>query len=837
MKISNTTLSFNRLLTPLEKIEARAYSTDAKKALGLENLALVTHSVSFPSVQEEDIGIGLLSLNQGAKSYIEFLYDNAIDTLSIEPLGIIKGEFYSPYDGSLLSKKPIADLKLLCTDEWANIFDINDFNEIVKNKNYEVTVPTTPECKDYKTVIFSENMVLYDYVMEAQKIALKKAYLNFLNKVENKNPTALKIEQEFNEFKNANDYYLRGDAIYTVLAQKYKTSSFKDWQNPLHQTLFDFEDTRFSNSEKLQEIIRLEEEYKSEIDFYKFCQFVVDKQQKDFVSYASKLSQIRYEKDLKTIESAYSTGQISKEKYTYLKAKIDEYRINSQGVNIIGDKQVGYSDMDIFSNPCVFTKDEFMGAPPNLLRGSAGQDWDFKFIPYEKMFNKDGSLASGGEFLKKTMKKAFKDNPGGLRIDHVIGLIDPWTYQKSANGKINSSKFSLFLLTQLKDLEKYGITSEKVSGLNDVIGAIYGENKAEFEHLKMQGGIDFVGAREVLNSKKAFIDEISNLDVLGGSRNIFNYLLDNVIPELKELGFNYETIKGVIDPLQGIFVENSLDRRFLIQAGITDFEKAKEIFLSKKDEIEKIYTNVVEKIILQSAKEALIERNIQEGIVLSEEQLNSKARSLIMCEDLGALTMPVKAVMKKYGLFGMRNAARSNPYDSTHIHREINKNERGSFWTISTHDTPPYKNIFDEFEQERKQAHIDYIADEMELDRKELSDKSNFWKFIQAKVARLFAGDKNPRTPNNVMLNWLDIFDMDEAYNTPGLYDKTKNWVLRIVGSSENFEKKYFEELLPNNRGVDIFNALGLALRVCNEDKDNDKLREELNRLSSIAKE
>ena len=125
----------------------------------------------------------------------------------------------------------------------------------------------------------------------------------------------------------------------------------------------------------------------------------------------------------------------------------------------------------------------------------------------------------------------------------------------------------------------------------------------------------------------------------------------------------------------------------------------------------------------------------------------------------------------------------------------------------------------------------------MELDKKELSDKSNFWKFIQAKVARLFAGDKNPRTPNNVMLNWLDIFDMDEAYNTPGLYDKTKNWVLRIVGSSENFEKKYFEELLPNNRGVDIFNALSLALRVCNEDKNNDKLREELNRLSSIAKE
>ena len=759
MKISNSTLSFKRLLTPLEKIEARAYSTDAKKSLGLENLAIVTHSVSFPSSTDEDMGIGLLSLNQGAKSYVEFLYDSAIDTLSIEPMGIIKGELYSPYDGSLLSKKPIADLKLLCSDEWANIFDMDDFNKIVQNKNYQVVVPTSTDSKEYKTVEFSEDMVLYDYVVASQEIALKKAYSNFLKKVEDENPTALKINQEFQEFKKVNQYYLRGDAIYSILASLYQTSSFKDWQNPLHQTLFDFEDDRFTNIEKQTEIARLEKQFESEIDFYEFCQFVVDKQQKDFVQYASKLGQIRYEKDLKVLNEALLSGQISKEKHAYLKAKIEEYKKNSQGVNIIGDKQVGYSDMDIFSNPCVFTKDEFMGAPPNILRGSQGQDWDFSFIPYEKLFNKDGSLANGGEFLKKTMKKAFKDNPGGLRIDHIIGLIDPWTYKKTQTDKLN---------------------------------------------------------------------------VVGGSRHIFNYLLDNVLPELKELGFNSQTIKGVIDPVQGIFIENSIDRKLLIQAGIKDFEKAQEIFLSKKDEIEKIYTNVLEHIILQSAKEVIIER---EGDVLSKEELNTKARSLIMCEDLGALTIPVKAVMKKYKLFGMRNAARSNPYDSTHIHREINQNERGNFWTISTHDTPSYKNIFNEFDVERQQAHINYVAQEMELDREELSKSENFWKFIQAKVARMFAGDKNLDTPNNVMLNWIDIFDIDKQYNTPGLYDKTKNWVLRVVGNSENFEKKYFEELLPKNRGVDIFNALSLALRVCNKDKDNGKLRDELDRLSSIAKE
>ena len=111
MKVSN--ISFGRLLTPLEKIETRAYSTDAKTAIGLNNLAIVTHSVSFPSDKNEDIGIGMLSMNQGAISYINFLYDNAIDAVSIEPMGYIQKELYSPYDGSLLSKKPIIDFREL----------------------------------------------------------------------------------------------------------------------------------------------------------------------------------------------------------------------------------------------------------------------------------------------------------------------------------------------------------------------------------------------------------------------------------------------------------------------------------------------------------------------------------------------------------------------------------------------------------------------------------------------------------------------------------------------------------------------------------------------------
>ena len=41
-------ISFKRLLSPLEKIEARAYSTDAKRAIGLDNLANDSRFLIFP---------------------------------------------------------------------------------------------------------------------------------------------------------------------------------------------------------------------------------------------------------------------------------------------------------------------------------------------------------------------------------------------------------------------------------------------------------------------------------------------------------------------------------------------------------------------------------------------------------------------------------------------------------------------------------------------------------------------------------------------------------------------------------------------------------------------
>ena len=505
MKINNSLISFKRLLTPLEKIETRIYCSEAKRAIGLEDLAIVTHSVSFPSTENEDMGIGLLSLNQGAKSYVEFLYNNAIDSVSIEPVGMIKPESYSPYEGSLLSKRQIVDLKELCSDKWANIFDIDSFNQIVANKDYFVSVPAVGS-NERKQVKFDKNMVLYDYVLSSHNEAMKKAYSNFIQKVQNGDKVAVEINNEFERFKVQNDYFLKSDSIYFLLSERNNKASFENWQNPLHRVLFDLNDDTYTQEEKQEEIARLESDNKEEIDFYKFFQFVVDKQQKDFSNYCSSISKEIYENDVAVIQKAFDEGRISSVKYEYLLAKLNEDYQNAKGVNF-------------------YTNDEFMGAPPNLLKGSTGQDWDFRFIPYEKMFNKDGTIAPAGEYLKKVMKKVFLDNPGGVRIDHIIGLIDPWTYEKTDGDKISAAKFNLFLLSQLKDLVECGITSEKIYGLNDVVGAITGDNKEEHDILSQKGDIDFVRARKILKDKSEFLSQVSKLNVPVGSRHIFKYLL------------------------------------------------------------------------------------------------------------------------------------------------------------------------------------------------------------------------------------------------------------------------------------------------------------------------
>ena len=108
---------------------------------------------------------------------------------------------------------------------------------------------------------------------------------------------------------------------------------------------------------------------------------------------------------------------------------------NSNGIKMIADRQVAFSDRDSWAYQSLFLKGWSLGCPPDYFSKN-GQAWGFPIIDPEKLFRKDGSLDDGGILMKNVYRKMFKENPGGVRIDHIVGLIDPWVYKTGKNPKI-----------------------------------------------------------------------------------------------------------------------------------------------------------------------------------------------------------------------------------------------------------------------------------------------------------------------------------------------------------------------------------------------------------------
>ena len=831
-------LSFSRNLRPIEKIQSRAYIDEAKKAIGLNRMVLITHTPSLPSSKDEDVGIGVLSLNQGTKSYLNFAYNNGFDAISVEPSGIVKPPFYSPYDSSLLSKKMIVDLKELTTDKWANILDKDIFKKAVGSKNYTIDffVSENGQYHNKGQKELSNDRVIYDYAIKVNNEALKSAFKNFKTKVANHDEKALEINEEYINFKKENDYYLTKDAIFNVLNNIYGSEYYPFWSK-LHQTLFDNQDKTYSHLEKNEEINKLKEEYREDIELFKFSQFVVNKQQNELTEYASKIGEIQYKKDIQTVASALKKREITIGEYLYLVNKLTEFKNNKKGIKIIGDKQVGYSKNDIWSNPDLFTKDEYMGAPQNPSKGSIAQDWDFNFIPREKLFNADGSLAEGGEYLKKITKKAFEDNVGGLRIDHILGLIDPWTYEKSNNNSVSLPKFDYLLSGPLKELNNFGINSETVKGLKNPFDALVNPASDERKILIERGISDFDSVNKIINQNRDIIDSVKSSNAYDGSRYVFKYLLQNQLSELKECGITPESIKGVLDPIKGILDSNSKERYQLVQANAHDFLKAKKIILKNSSLIIEEYSKILKDIILKAGEEVITERAKKEGAELSEEEINKKTKELLICEDLGVETIPLKIVMKKFNLPGMRNTVNSHMKKESQTGNKINANKEGNYLLVGTHDSLPYEIELQKYDQQKLNKLTQYLSEDLGVDKKIITENKNLFDIVNAKIAELFTADKNPSTLNNVLINWLDLFAKKETYNVPGVLNNEINWNLRISDSNKNFEDEYYDKLVPQRRGINIPKALSMALKSYKLDDDYRYLAEKLDKTVKIMEE
>ncbi len=584
----------------------------ALKVLDKKNFAFIMHSGSFPSAQGENTGVGTINSN-GGKEIIDWA-SGIFNSIQLGPAGKTKGCDASPYTGTIFSGNPLfVDLKQLTEKEWHNILSKTTYEDIVNNNPNKDT-----------------NKIAYSYIYKKQNEALLEAWNNF------KNLNDKKLMKEFDLYKRENDSWLDKDSLYEALSIEHGNDYWPLWESDMDKNLFNPKsyEEGIKYGERINEISK---KYSDEIDFYKFVQFVLSKQNQKTLDYAKK-----------------------------------------KGIKMIADRQVAFSDRDCWAYQSLFLEGWCLGCPPDYF-SKDGQAWGFPVMNPEKLYKEDGSLDEGGILMKNLFKKMFKENPGGVRIDHIVGLIDPWVYKAGKKPKIEQGAGRLYSSPEHPFLKKFAIAT-----------------------------------------------------------------MDDLDLELEA-------------------------------------DKEKRVKTLSEKQI-KLYGRLIEKIVIAAAKEEGLDKNS------------------IVCEDLGTLTNPVEAVMKKYELQGMKLTQFTEPEKPLDPYRY--KNIDSKCWAmVGTHDNEPIKmwanamvNTHEGYLHVKNLVEDLYFPDWANKDELivKLTKDADF--LAQTKLVEMFASKAE-----NIQIFFTDYFNIYDVYNRPGTSGDS-NWSLRLPDN--------FKTLQP----INLANILKLAI-------------------------
>lgn len=607
-----------------EKIEIKKTIQKALKVLKKKNLAMIIHGQSFPSAKEQNTGFGSPN-SEGGQNFTEFLSDSGFNGIQLGPEGKTKAIDASPYVGTMFSYNPLfIDLYSLTQNDFSNLLSRETFEKIVREN----------PC--------GENRTAYEYIYKASNSALREAFNNYRQKLSENNPKIKKLSINLCEFIEKNQYWLEKDAIYEAISVKHNNDYWLMWNDELDKNLYNPE-RNFSREDITNRINELKYNFKDEIEYYEFVQFI-----------------------------------------GYMQKQNTKTFVLNKKMKTIADCQVAFSDRDYWANRELFLPGRNLGCPPDSFSDD-GQAWGFPVLDPTKLFNEDETLGIGGKLLKSRFSKMFEENPGGVRIDHIIGLIDPFVYKDGHLPKSDQGASRLYSSPEHPELNRFSIV--RIKDLNHEVGP--------------------------------------------------------------------ESEKRV--------------------AKISD-EQIKE------------YARILEETVIKAAAEQKIKKDA------------------VICEDLGTITNPVNAVMKKLKLSGIRMTQFVDPYIPDHLYR-VKNTEPQHLVMIGNHDNQPLISWIDELYHNNHQIHQhieNLAADLKESHTHEFKEelRHNPKKFLNAKFAELFASRSE-----NVQIFFTDFFGSRERYNMPGTAG-SENWSLRVP---DNYED-YYREQLSKGEAMNVPEVLIMAI-------------------------
>ena len=365
----NKGITFTRRPTKEEEPRIHAACNQAYDVIGAKERAVITHGSCFPAIGRDTL-IGS-PFGNAAKEYIKFLALYGFNGNQLGPCGELQKCTNSPYNSSAFAKNRLfIDLEELTTEKYGKILSKETYNNVTH-------LPLISD-KNYDMTDFTEASTSYD-------IALKESFKTFRKKLFNGNPEVNALNREYCDFKNKHGVRLNDEAVFKILSRYYGTENFENWHNELDENLINEYDN--GNKDAFERYKELCVQNAQEIEQYKLEQFI-------------------------------ATKQIKENK---------QWR-DSIGFKYINDLLVGCSKMDEWRYRVAFMKDWEMGAKEN---SAPSQRWHIPIIDPKKIMLGD-ELNIGGKFLKEKIDFAL-ENWENIRVDHVMGLIEPYLMSKNAN--------------------------------------------------------------------------------------------------------------------------------------------------------------------------------------------------------------------------------------------------------------------------------------------------------------------------------------------------------------------------------------------------------------------
>ena len=390
---------FQRQLRPDELEDYQKNTIEpALKYLGVENLAMILHGSCYP-VEEMDLGVGSPN-GRAAQKMIEFEKLHGFNSNQLGPMGeVTKGDI-SPNSASVFAlNRLFIDVNELAKDEYANILPkgmVEDYEILYFNEG-------TP-------VAYSKFFDAY----ESNEKIIKKAYFNLREKVRSKEPKALKLKDEYEEFKKNKGPMAVKAALFEVLSKTYGTRDVDKWENETDRNLIQLVES--GDEEGMSRYKQLLVREKDEIHTYIFAQFLEYKQLKENKKFRDRI-----------------------------------------GFEYINDNLIGNDKSEEWMYKDIFVKNYRIGCPDGG-QNNGPQLLDIPLLNPKKLFNPDGSLGPAGKFLRDKIESQL-EYCENIRIDHAIGLVDPFIYDKNSVVKTadgyDLSKFRGGNISRMKDVDPH----------------------------------------------------------------------------------------------------------------------------------------------------------------------------------------------------------------------------------------------------------------------------------------------------------------------------------------------------------------------------------------------